>query len=39
MEAGNMWVKPNTNPTHSGASFGCNYVCPKYGLHREEYQE
>ena len=38
-EAGNMWVKPNANPTHSGPSFACNYVGPKYRVHPEQYQE
>ena len=27
-QAGNMWVTPNANPTHSRASFACNYVGP-----------
>jgi hypothetical protein len=35
MEAGNMWVKPNANPS----SFACNYVGPKYRLRREGDQE
>ena len=38
-QAGNMWVKPNANPTHSRPSFACNYVGPKYRVHPEQYQE
>ena len=37
-EAGNMWVTPNANPTHSRASFACNYVGPNR-VHPEQYQE
>ena len=42
MEAGNVWLSRNANPTRTVASFACNYVTRPNVLYRfrpEQYQE